>query len=826
MEKGRGAGEKHDNRKDEQAAPEQYGNSERYFANGARHEEDNASHASQEFDWEQPPAYEFHGSGPDVKTKVTAQDDGRVAINFAATEKLKIPIPAEPKPYTPPNVANSKSPPLNIVIQIVGSRGDIQPFIALGTALRAEGHRVRIATHDVFRDFVRASGLEFFPIGGDPTSLMAYMVKNPGIIPKFKTIMSGEITQKRKMVFTMLEGCWRSCIEPDPETNIPFVAEAIIANPPSFAHVHCSEALGIPLHMMFTMPWSPTRAFPHPLANIERSNADLTTMNFLSYALVEIMTWQGLADVINLWRRKSLSLEDIPLTTGPLLCDTLQIPFTYCWSPAFVPKPADWSNCLDVCGFFFREEPDYTPDAELDNFLRSGPPPVYIGFGSIVIDDPERLTNILVDVLRACGTRAIISRGWSKLGSGLDERANPDILFLGDCPHEWLFKHVSCVVHHGGAGTTACGLLNGCPTAVVPFFGDQAFWGQMIAAAGAGPLPLHHTSLNQENLTQAIEYCLTPAARSAAAEISEQMRRENGVQTAVQSFHTNLPVEALRCDILPDQAAVWHYRIKNKKGPKKYIKLSDEAAFELVERKKIDPKRLKLYRSKPLLLENLRWEPISAGTNVLLDTMTNFIIGFSEIFTGPAKAFQSKENGGGGKEAAKTFGMGFGKMVGVLPKATLVDFPLAVTEGLHQMPRLYGDSVRNHGKVKDWKSGGVVAGKNFGYGFMDGISGTVTKPYKGAKENGWAGFGTGLAKGVAGLVAGPGSGMFGLFAYPFLGMYKSITTSAMSPTEQKIMLARQVYGSYMAGQRDGKRVDSAARQERVLAGWEGVKVAE
>ncbi|EHL00492.1 putative Vacuolar protein sorting-associated protein 13C [Glarea lozoyensis 74030] len=202
------------------------------------------------------------------------------------------------------------------------------------------------------------------------------------------------------------------------------------------------------------------------------------------------------------------------------------------------------------------------------------------------------------------------------------------------------------------------------------------------------------------------------------------MRRENGIQTAVRSFHTNLPVEALRCDVLPDQVAVWRYSIKSKKQPKKLIKLSDEAAFQLVERKKIDPKRLKL-----------------------------------EIFTGPAKAFQSKENGGGGKQAAKTFGMGFGKMVGVLPKATLVDFPLALTEGLHQMPRLYGDTVRNHGKVRDWKSGGVVAGKNFGYGFMDGLSGTIIKPYKGAKENGWAGFGTGLAKGLGGLVAGPGSGM-------------------------------------------------------------------
>lgn len=94
-----------------------------------------------------------------------------------------------------------------------------------------------------------------------------------------------------------------------------------------------------------------------------------------------------------------------------------------------------------MCGFFFREEPDYTPDAELDNFLRSGLPPVYIGFGSIVIDSPEELTNILIEAVRASGSRAIISRGWSKLGSGLSEHANPDIFFLGDCPHGEIDTH-------------------------------------------------------------------------------------------------------------------------------------------------------------------------------------------------------------------------------------------------------------------------------------------------------------------------------------------------------------------------------------------------
>ncbi|KAG4428277.1 hypothetical protein IFR05_016242, partial [Cadophora sp. M221] len=403
--------------------------------------DDDESEPPSEIEWEKPPIYELIGSAPNASTKVVAQDDGRLAINILTSDKLStlVPIPSQPKPYTLPNSSNSKPPNLNIVIQIVGSRGDVQPFLALGSKLRAAGHRVRIATHDIFRDFVTSTGLEFFPIGGDPSSLMAYMVKNPGIIPKFETIMSGEISQKRKMVYTMLEGCWKSCIEPDPETNVPFVAEVIIANPPSFAHVHCAQALGVPLHLMFTMPWSPTKAFPHPLANIERSDADLRTTNYLSYGLVELMTWQG----------KSLSLDPVPMSMGPGLAETLQVPFTYCWSPAFVAKPQDWPNYID-------------------NFLKAGPPPVYIGFGSIVMDDAEKMTAILLAAVRACRVRAIISRGWSKLGT---DQHDPNVLFLGDCPHEWLFKHVSCVVHHGGAGTTACGLLNGRPTVIVPFFG-------------------------------------------------------------------------------------------------------------------------------------------------------------------------------------------------------------------------------------------------------------------------------------------------------------------------------------------------------------------
>ena len=196
-------------------------------------------------------------------------------------------------PLTPPPPAEPWTIKLNIVIQVVGSRGDVQPFVALGAALQQHGHRVRIATHDVFDSFVRDAGLGFYPIGGDPAELMAYMVKNPGLIPSMKSLRAGDIKRKRQMVAGMLEGCWKSCISPDPQTKEPFVADAIIANPPSFAHIHCAQALGVPVHLMFTMPWTNTRAFPHPLANLKYSKTKPTIANYLSYTVVEFLTWQG-----------------------------------------------------------------------------------------------------------------------------------------------------------------------------------------------------------------------------------------------------------------------------------------------------------------------------------------------------------------------------------------------------------------------------------------------------------------------------------------------------------------------------------------------------
>lgn len=170
---------------------------------------------------------------------------------------------------TPPELAGPPPPQLNIVIQIVGSRGDVQPFVALGRTLKDFGHRVRLATHRKFKEFVEGAGLEFFNIGGNPEELMAFMVKNPGLVPSYTTVRDGDIKIQRQNMADILDGCWKSCIETgdgitsyegwngtssDPRASNfePFVADAIIANPPSFAHIHCAERLGVPLHLMFT----------------------------------------------------------------------------------------------------------------------------------------------------------------------------------------------------------------------------------------------------------------------------------------------------------------------------------------------------------------------------------------------------------------------------------------------------------------------------------------------------------------------------------------------------------------------------------------------
>ncbi|KAK3939702.1 glycosyltransferase family 28 domain-containing protein [Diplogelasinospora grovesii] len=631
-----------------------------------------------------PPAYgtgdhldqlQLSQAGFEAGAAVT--EDGRVNINInqknrrladllAPTIRSQLlheaQLPSGPLPpaYIPPSLGGQpgQTPPpqLNVVIQIVGSRGDVQPFVALGQVLRdTYGHRVRIATHATFQKFVEENGLEFFSIGGDPAELMAFMVKNPGLMPGLDALKSGEIKKRRQGIEEIVAGCWRSCIEagnglgpplpqhrpeepvderfvlPGDPADRPFIADAIIANPPSFAHIHIAEKLGIPLHIMFTMPWSPTRAFPHPLANIESTNTDVVMTNYVSYAMVEMMTWQGLGDVINRFRTKILDLEPLSLIWAPGLLNRLRVPTTYCWSSALIPKPADWATEITISGFFFLNlASSYTPEPDLAAFLAAGPPPVYIGFGSIVVDNPNALTRMIFDAVSATGVRALVSKGWGGLGA--DSVGIPEGVFmLGNCPHDWLFQHVSAVVHHGGAGTSAAGIKAGKPTVVVPFFGDQPFWGSMINRAGAGPAPIPYKRLTAGNLAAAIQECLKPETQVRAQELGAKIREEKGADVGGKSFHEFLNTDNMRCALAPSRVAIW--RVRRTK-----IRLSALAATVLVKQGLLKYSDLKLYRSVEYNTEEQPWDPISAVTSALVGDIGNIAMAMTDfprdIFTG------------------------------------------------------------------------------------------------------------------------------------------------------------------------------------------------
>ncbi|CAN4113725.1 unnamed protein product [Withania somnifera] len=358
-------------------------------------------------------------------------------------------------------------PPMQIVMLIVGTRGDVQPFTAIGKRLQDFGHRVRLATHANFKEFVLTAGLEFYPLGGDPKILAGYMVKNKGFLPSRPSEIPTQRNQLKEIIYSLLP----ACKEPDMDTGVPFKADAIIANPQ-----HMEEKL------------------------------KLRPVTYLSGS-------QG---------------------------SELDIPHAYIWSPHLVPKPKDWGSKIDVVGFCFLDlATGYEPPESLVNWLEAGPKPIYIGFGSLPVQDPQKMTETIVKALEITGQRGIINKGWGGLGNLAEPK---DFVYLLDnCPHDWLFFRCAAVVHHGGAGTTAAGLKAACPTTIVPFFGDQPFWGERVHARGVGPLPIPADQFTLDKLVDAIKFMLDPQVKERAIKLAKAMENEDGVTGAVKALFKQLP---------------------------------------------------------------------------------------------------------------------------------------------------------------------------------------------------------------------------------------------------------------------------------------------
>ncbi len=414
---------------------------------------------------------------------------------------------------------------MRVTITTGGSRGEVQPYVALGLGLRAAGHEVRIAAQAPYEGFVRSRGLEFHPISGDPRQLVAALLEechNPvGFARRFRSIL-GPLMEQNLQEYLV------ACRD----------AEAIVYAPVGFLGYYIARAqgalrVGAALYPLF----SRTRYFPSsviPIGTLRPRQAFSGPYNYLTYLFSEQLFWQSFRAPASRAIKKHLRLSTA--FWGPFgELRRRREPILYGWSPSVLPKPPDWGKWLHTTGCWFLEQSEgWKPPRGLTDFLNSGPPPMFVGFGSMNNTDPEKLTDIVLRALERTGRRGILATGWG----GIGDSDLPDSVFrVEEVPHDWLLERVEAAVHHGGAGTTAASLRAGVPTAVVPFFADQPFWGRRIAELGVGPEPIPRRSLSVDRLANAIQQATADRDMKARAiALGRRIKEEKGIERAVDAF--------------------------------------------------------------------------------------------------------------------------------------------------------------------------------------------------------------------------------------------------------------------------------------------------
>jgi UDP:flavonoid glycosyltransferase YjiC (YdhE family) len=415
---------------------------------------------------------------------------------------------------------------MRIDILAVGSHGDVRPTVALGVGLRTAGHRVRIVTLDGFEALVRGSGLDYLSIGSSPREIAMTAAGRHWIENRSSAIglLRGFVHVARLLIESGIARYWHACRD----------AEALIVTPMGLVvGVHIAERLRIPLVRAHAFPSAATRYDWAGRKNLRTAvRGDLT---WLGGTASRLLLWNKLRPTMNVARRKILGLPPLSREDPFRVMDRQRIPLLDAYSPAVVPRPPDWGAWIHVTGYWFLEDGSgWVPPPELADFLASGAPPVFVGFGSTPFPEPESATDTVSRALTRTGHRGIVVAGGSGLATG---RLTKDILSVDFVPHSWLFPRVSAVVHHGGAGVTGAALRAGLPSVVVPVFADQPFWAQRVFELGAGPRPIPARRLTADALASAIQLTDRNEMRSRAQALGRQIRAENGVAAAVEVIH-------------------------------------------------------------------------------------------------------------------------------------------------------------------------------------------------------------------------------------------------------------------------------------------------
>jgi sterol 3beta-glucosyltransferase len=237
--------------------------------------------------------------------------------------------------------------------------------------------------------------------------------------------------------------------------------------------------------------------------------------------------------MINSFRQDILGLAARPRLDDLLHRDDgSPVPILYAYSRHLVPVPKDYPDYAHVTGAWFDEpDPRWTAPDELASFLAAGPPPVYLGFGSMGFGrHAGRHTDDLLRALLGSGQRVVLATGWGGLSA---TAMSSEVHTIDAVPHSWLFPRTAAVIHHGGSGTTAAGIRAGRPSLICPHLGDQPFWGHRVHSLGAGPAPIPAKRISVRRAQHALGSLVDPAVQRAAGALGELIGREDGVNRAI-----------------------------------------------------------------------------------------------------------------------------------------------------------------------------------------------------------------------------------------------------------------------------------------------------
>jgi sterol 3beta-glucosyltransferase len=408
---------------------------------------------------------------------------------------------------------------MRILILTFGTRGDVQPYVALADAAIRAGHEAAVCTAEGYRTLVEGADVSYLHMSND----MLELIQNE------MATMSGAGDSLR--LIRRMTAAMRASLHDQWRAAQTFQPDVVLYHPKSLAGLHIAERQQIPAVVSLPLPFfTPTRDFPIPFITRWPLGG---TANRLSYQFNRF-TALAYGAMINTFRRDALGLGPMSRLSDYLSrADGHPVPVLYSFSSAVVPVPPDYPPHAHVTGYWFLpDDTTWSPPAELTSFLSAGDPPLYVGFGSMGLGKraAERGRTVL-EAIRRVGTRAVIATGWG----GIDVASpDDDILVVRDVPHTWLLPRTAAVIHHGGAGTTAAGLRAGRPTLICPFLGDQGFWGERVHSLGAGPRALPLRRLSADDLAGRIDQLLDrPGYRATAAELGEAIRAEDGTRRAV-----------------------------------------------------------------------------------------------------------------------------------------------------------------------------------------------------------------------------------------------------------------------------------------------------